>query len=159
MFVYEKVMPWTKTDYGYVGRKPKFYSTDTGLMASVLNWSKNDVLLDSDRSGKLFETFVFQELAAQVDVNKYDYSLYQYRDHKKHEIDFIVENADKSLIGIEVKASHSVSKSDFSPQIWFRDNIIKGGKSYTGYVMYAGENVLRFSEDMIAIPVASLWNE
>jgi predicted AAA+ superfamily ATPase len=157
MFVFEKVMPWTRTDYEYIGKKPKFYSTDTGLMTSILNWNKNEVLLDSDRAGKLMETFVFQELSAQIDVNKYEYSLYQYRDHKNHEIDFIVEKADKSLIGIEVKASHSISKSDFAPQIWFKDNIIKGGKSYTGYVMYAGEDVLRFGEDMIAIPVGSLW--
>jgi predicted AAA+ superfamily ATPase len=159
MFVYEKVMPWTKTDYGYVGRKPKFYSTDTGLMASVLNWNKDEALLDPDKAGKLFETFVFQELAAQVDVNKYDYSLYQYRDHKKHEIDFIVEKADKSLIGIEAKASHSISKSDFTTHLWFRDNIIKRERPYTGYVMYAGEDALRFGDDMIAIPAASLWAE
>lgn len=157
MFIFEKVMPWTKTDYEYIGKKPKFYSTDTGLMASILNWNKDEVLLDPDRAGKLMETFVFQELAAQIDVNKYEYSLYQYRDHKKHEVDFIVERADKSLAGIEVKASHSVSKSDFAPQVWFRDNIAKGKSPYTGYVMYAGEDVLRFGEDMIAIPIASLW--
>ena len=159
MFVFEKALPWTKTDYEYAGKKPKFYSTDTGLMVSVLGWNKNEVLLDPDRSGKLMETFIFQELSAQIDIDKYDYSLYQYRDHKKHEIDFIIERTDNSLIGIEVKASHSIDKSDFEPQIWFRDNIIKGSREYTGYVIYSGEDVLRYSKDMIALPAAALWTE
>ena len=54
------------------------------------------------------ETFVYQELAAQADFNSL-YSLYQYRDREKREIDFLVERDGGALIGIEVKASHSVS--------------------------------------------------
>jgi predicted AAA+ superfamily ATPase len=55
-------------------------------------------------SGKLMETFVFQELAAQIDFYDDDYSLYQYRDNRNREIDFVVE--DKNVVyAVECKLS------------------------------------------------------
>ena len=42
---------------------------DTGLMAAVLNRRMKDIELDTDRVGKLVETFVFTELAAQIDLS------------------------------------------------------------------------------------------
>ena len=157
LFLFERVFPWVKTDYELVGKKSKIYMTDTGLMTSLLNWKQEDVMLNSDRSGKLMETFVFQELAAQIDLDS-DYSLYQYRDTKKREIDFIVEKADEGLAGFEVKASRSVSKEDFAPQIWFKNNIAKN-LPYRGNVLYSGEDTLSFGDGMLAIPIAALWDD
>jgi predicted AAA+ superfamily ATPase len=134
LYLFEKVPPWIKTDYDRVGRSSKTYVTDTGLMTSILGWNKNEVMLDTDRAGKLMETFIFQELSAQIDLDS-DHSLYQYRDRKGREIDFIVEREDEAMVGIEVKAGHSVSKEDFSHQIWFKENIVKGKKPYKGIVL------------------------
>jgi len=156
LFIFERVMPWLRTDYDLVGKKAKIYMTDTGLMASLLNWKREDLALNSDRSGKLMETFVFQELAAQIDLDS-DYSLYQYRDAKDREIDFLVEKEGEGLAGFEVKASRSVSGEDFAPQIWFRDNIIKGKMPYKGFVLYSGEDTLSFGDGMLAVPIAALW--
>jgi len=158
LFILERVAPWVKTDYELVGKRSKIYMTDTGLMTSLLKWKKEDLPLDSDRSGKLMETFVFQEIAAQIDLD-YDYSLYQYRDTKKREIDFLVEKEGEGIIGIEVKASSSVSRADFAPQIWFKENIIKDKSPYRGIVLYTGENTLSFGDGMIAVPFAALWTE
>jgi len=158
LFIFERVNPWVKTDYELVGKKSKIYMTDTGLMTSLLNWKREDVVLNPDRSGKLMETFVFQELAAQVDLDS-GYTLYQYRDAKKREIDFIVEKEDNALAGIEVKASRSVSTNDFAPLIWFRDNIAAKNSSFRGIVLYSGEDVLSFGGNMHAIPIPLLWTE
>jgi predicted AAA+ superfamily ATPase len=158
MFIYEKLYPWLHIDYKYISKKPKFYATDTGLMTSILNWQKKDIPQGSSRAEKLMETFVFQELAAQVDLNQ-DYHLYQYRDYKEHEIDFLVEKENEGLIGIEVKSSNYVSENDFAPQIWFRDNIIQSKIPYTGIVLYSGENTWSFGNDMLAVPIAALWTE
>jgi predicted AAA+ superfamily ATPase len=104
LFIFEKVAPWLKTDYDIVGKRPKFFVTDTGLMTSILNWKKDEVMIDYDRAGKLMETFVFQELSAQIDLDS-NYSLYQYRDSKNREIDFLIERGDdETLVGIKVKA-------------------------------------------------------
>jgi len=158
LYIFERVSPWVRTDYDRVGKSPKFYAGDTGLMTSILGWNKNDIMRDSDRSGKLMETFVFQELAAQIDLDS-GYNLFQYRDYKMHEVDFLIERDDRAIAGIEVKASHSVSKNDFAPQIWFRENIIKGKTPYTAIVLYSGEDTLSFGNGLIAVPIAALWME
>jgi predicted AAA+ superfamily ATPase len=158
MYMFEKVPAWLKTDYERVGKKAKFYAADTGIMTSALDWNPKEVFMNEDRSGKLIETFVFQELSAQTGLES-QYSLSQYRDREKREIDFLIERADGSLLGVEVKAGHNVSIDDFKAQIWFKENIIKGKKTYIGLVLYSGERVINFADDLIAAPTASLWME
>ena len=157
MYMFEKVSPWLKTDYDRVGRRSKFYATDTGILSSVLGWNPKDVFLNEDRSGKLIETFVFQELAAHTDMDN-RYNLFQYRDRTDREIDFLVESSN-ALLGIEVKAGHNVSKNDFKPQKWFTENILKNKKSYTGLVLYSGDKTIQYEKNMLAVPIAALWTE
>ncbi|MCL2804380.1 MAG: ATP-binding protein [Treponema sp.] len=156
MFMFEKVSPWLKTDYERVGKRAKFYAADTGIMTSVLGWNPKEVFMNQDRSGKLIETFVFQELATLVDLDN-QYTLYQYRDRTDKEIDFIIEREDGAILGIEVKAGHNVSKSDFAPQEWFIENILKNQKLFTGIVLYSGDRTIQFAENMLAVPTAALW--
>jgi len=158
MFMFEKAAPWIKTDYERVGRRPKFYATDTGIMTSVLGWTPDEVFTNTDRSGKLIETFVFQELAAQIDMEN-RYNLAQYRDRLGREIDFLVEREDGALLGIEVKAGHNVSVDDFKAQKWFEENILKNEKPYIGIVLYSGDRTIHFEENMLAVPTAALWME
>jgi hypothetical protein len=161
LYLFDRVNPWVRTDYERVGKSAKFYASDTGFMTSILGWKKEHIMRDSDRSGKLMETFVFQELAALVDLDR-DYSLYQYRDYKKNEVDFLIERDDGAMVGIEVKASHSVSREDFAPQIWFRENIIKRKKTkdetpFNALVLYSGEDTISFGDGLLAVPTAALW--
>lgn len=155
LFLFEELPAWVKTDYGRKGMRSKIFAADTGLMSSILRWDMREVLLNRDRSGKLMETFVFQELAAQVDLNP-GLALYHYRDREKREVDFIVENEQNAVLGIEVKSSHSVSNRDFRHLIWFRDNIAED-RPFTGIVLYAGEDVIPFGDRLWAVPIASLW--
>ena len=127
-------------------------------MTSLLGWNPKDVFMSDDRSGKLIETFVHQELAAEIGLDK-GYMFYQYRDRLGREIDFLVEREDGALLGIEVKAGHSVSKKDFAPQTWFIENILKNKKKYTALVLYSGDRTIQFGENMLAVPTAALWNE
>jgi predicted AAA+ superfamily ATPase len=148
-------------DYERVGKRSKIYATDTGILASVLGWDPGDVFTNNDRSGKLIETFVFQELTAQIDLEN-KYTLFQYRDRINREIDFLVERApesgdDGALLGIEVKSGHNVSINDFKSQKWFVENILKNQKPYTGLVLYSGDRTIRFQENLLAVPTAALW--
>jgi len=156
MFMFEKVSPWLKTDYERIGKRSKFYATDTGIMTSILGWNPKEVIMNNDRSGKLIETFIFQELAALIDMDN-KYRLYQYRDRQDREIDFLVEREDGELLGIEVKAGHNVSKDDFKTQKWFEENIIKSKQRYTRLILYSGDRTIQFEENMLAVPTAALW--
>ena len=76
LYLIERVYPWTKTDYARVGKQSRLFMVDSGLMASLLSWKMDQVRLDSDRSGKLIETFAFNEIMAQVDASDGRYELF-----------------------------------------------------------------------------------
>lgn len=157
LYLCERLHPWTKTDYDMVGRTDKMYMTDTGLMAATLGWHYDSVAFDADKFGKIIETFVFNELSAQIDLNN-DYTLHHYRDRRDREIDFIIENENGDIVGIEVKGGSRVSKEDFKHMEWFRDNLAKD-KKFTGIILYSGENTLSFGNNLLAVPTACLWND
>ena len=155
LHLFEKLPPWQKTDYNRVGRKEKIFATDAGYMSNILQWRLDDVLLDADRSGKIVETFVFNELAAQIDL--YDgYKFYHYRDRLNREIDFVIESDRGEILGIEVKFGASFSSDDCRHMAWFKKNIVPG-KSFTGIVLHSGQDILPLGENMYAVPIAALW--
>ncbi len=156
LYLFECVPAWTKTDYDKVGKKDKVYMCDTGLMANILNWHYDNVALDSDRCGKLVETMVFKELATLVDLNS-EYSMYQYRDRNKREIDFIIETENNEVIAVEVKSGSKVTSDDFKHIKWFRDNLVKD-KKFTGIVLYTGQDTLQLGQDLFIVPMACLWS-
>ena len=156
LYLVERVRPWLKTDYERVAKRDKLFMTDTGLMAAILRWRFEKVQLDGERNGKLIETLVFTQLAAQIDAQDTDYELYHYRDRDRREIDFIVENEDGDVLGIEVKAGSAVNKGSFKHLIWFRDNMVKDTE-FVGVVLYTGEHVVPFGDRLWAVPISTLW--
>lgn len=154
-YLVDKLAPYLKTDYERVNKQAKYFVSDTGLMCSVLNWKIDDLILDADRTGKLFETYIYNQLIAQVDLENLDYSLYHYRDREKREIDFIIQDSN-NIYGIEVKSGTLISRDHFKHLKWFKNNLVKD-KHFVGIVLYSGENVVSFGEDMYAIPINNLW--
>ncbi|MDY6793436.1 MAG: ATP-binding protein [Thermodesulfobacteriota bacterium] len=157
LYLIERVYPWTKTDYARVGKQNRLFMVDSGLMASQLSWKMDQVRLDSDRSGKLIETFAFNEIMAQVDAGEGRYELFHYRDREKREIDFLIEREDNALLGIEIKAGSAVGKSDFNHIRWFQKNLVKKQK-FIGIVLYTGEFPASFGDNLWAIPFSLLWS-
>lgn len=156
LYLIDRVPAWTKTDYERVGKQDKLFMSDSGLMASILNWRMEQVQYDADRIGKLVETFIYNELAALSDLEE-DYRLYHYRDRQQHEIDFLVERqSDGALMGVEVKASATLGKNAFKSLRWFRDNIA-GDRAFIGLVLYSGDQVLNFGDHLHALPHSAVW--
>ncbi len=158
MYLVERVKAWSKTDYDRVNKKDKLFMTDTGLMAAILNWKFDDIQFDGDRNGKLLETFIFNQLSALIDAQNDDYRLYHYRDRQKREIDFIVENEQGNLLGIEVRAGSSINKTHFKHLSWFKENLAKD-KLFTGIILYTGNDIVPFGERTFAIPINKLWHD
>ena len=154
LYLVDEVPAWHQGDYDGLNKRSKYFVSDTGLIASMLNWREDDVYLDSDRSGKLVESWVYNQLTAQTDLAP-DFAIYQYRDKQKREIDFIIESDDGKLLGIEVKAGSDVGESDFRALKWFRDNLAKD-RPFTGVVVYTGELTLPFGPSLYAIPIGEI---
>lgn len=154
LYLFERVPSWCKTDYARVGKKDKLFISDTGLMAALLNWKIDEVMVNPDRAGKIVETLVYHELSVQCDLC--GAKIYHYRDRENREIDFIVESENEQVACIEVKSGTAISKSDFKHIEWFRDNIAKNQNIIT-IILYSGENTLSFGNGLLAVPLAALW--
>lgn len=156
LYMIERVQPWVRTDYERIGKQEKLYMTDSGLMVSILRWRMAQVELDSDRSGKLIETFIFNELSAQIDACNGKYELFHYRDREQREIDFLIEREDHALLGIEIKAGSAISTNDFKHLKWFKDNIAKK-RPFLGIVLYSGALSGSMGDNLWAVPFGALW--
>ena len=156
LYLVERVRPWSKTDYERVNKRDKLFMTDTGLMGAILRWQFDKVQLDGEKNGKLIETFIFTELAAIIDSQEEEYQLYHYRDREKHEVDFIIENEDGDILGIEVKAGSVVNSDSFKHLNWFKENMAKKQK-FIGIVFYTGETIIPFGKGLWAVPIDVMW--
>ena len=145
---------WYSRDYEVLHDRTKYYLTDTGLMCSILNWEKDKIYKDGDKSGKLIETFVYNQIAPIADMNN-GVKISHYRDNRKREIDFLLETEDE-IYGIEVKAGTDVTLSSFNHLEWFRDNLSKD-KKFTGIIIYTGERTMQWKNKMFTVPINNLW--
>ena len=157
LYLVERIYPWTKTDYARVGKQSRLFMVDSGLMTTLLRWKMDQVRFDSDRSGKLMETFAFNEIMAQVDAEDGRYELFHYRDREKREIDFLIEREDNALLGIEIKAGSAVGKNDFKHMKWFQNNLAKS-QTFIGIILYTGEFPASFGNSLWAVPFGLLWS-
>ena len=157
LFLAEYLPSWIKTDYQRISRRAKFFISDTGIVCSLLRWKFDEVLLDSDRCGKIFETFVFKELSTLMDKHEGDFNLYHYRDREDREVDFVIERDDGAILGIEVKAGSNVGKNDFKHLLWFKNNIAKD-KKFVGIILYTGEFVVPFGDSLWGVPIGHIWH-
>lgn len=152
LYLVDAVEPWAGNDYSRLGKRTKYFVTDPALMANILGWNEEQTYLNADESGKLIETWVYHELASLMDLSG-EYAISQYRDTDKREIDFIIKHEDGRQLGIEVKAG-GVGHEDFKHLKWIRKDLIKDG--FIGLVLYTGDKVLPFGEDLYAVPMSAL---
>ena len=157
LYLAERINPWARSDYARIGKQSKLFMADSGLMASLPGWQMDDVRLDPDRSGKLVETFAFNEIMAHIDAADGRYELFHYRDREKREIDFLIEREDNALLGIEIKAGSAVGKNDFKHLRWFQNNLAKK-RPFVGIILYTGEIPVSFGSNLWAIPFGLLWS-
>ena len=156
LFAIDLLPPWTKSDYDKVGRRKKLFMADSGLMASLLGLRSSRIYNQSDAVGKLVETLVYNELAAQVDLQPEVYSMSHYRDHDNREIDFLIEENGWRILGIEVKAGGNFSQDDFKHLRWFQNNLAED-RPFTGVVLHTGSTAGSMGGGMWAVPIGSMW--
>jgi len=82
--------------------------------------------------------------------------LYHYRTRDGEEVDAVIEHHDGRVVGVEVKASSSVSGDDLRHLQRFRT---KAGENFhLGVLLYTGTEVLPLGDRLIAAPIDSLWH-
>lgn len=156
IFVLDLVPAWFSNRIKRLVKMPKRYLVDPALVASVLGLGHDAILYGPDMLGRLLDTFVAAQLRAELAVSGLHPRLYHLREeHGRREIDLIIETASGLLIGIEIKASATVTSSDARHLSWLRDEI--GDAFAAGIVLHTGPYVFPLGDRLVAAPVSALW--
>lgn len=155
MYLLRRVDVWARNRLSRVVKTPKLQFIDSGLLATLLELSAEEVLQSRTRFGNVLESFVYGELLKATTTAAGDYSLMYYRDADKVEVDVVIENAAGQLVGVEVKASATVKGSDL--QGLKKLATLAGSQFQMGMLLYDGDETLPLGEKLWAAPLASLW--
>ncbi len=137
-------------------KSPKLHFLDAGLLAALRGISPDRVRRDRKVFGPLLETFVLGELLKLAGWGNNRYTFLHFRDKDRNEVDIVIEDRHGQVVGIDVKASATVSHGDFSG---LRRLASDCGKNFKmGLVLYDHDRTVAFSDNMAAVPVSALWS-
>lgn len=156
LFLIILIRPWFRQVSKRLVKAPKVFFIDTCLLCDLLQ-TDYATLLDKDptRFGWLCENFVATELLKQISLASHRYELFHFRTTDGKEVDFVVEQRNGDVIGIEVKSSQNITGADFKGLITFKE--LSGNSFKGGYVLYSGNDLLPFGEGLWAVPISMLW--
>ena len=148
--------PWhMKSDKKFIKSK-KSYLVDSGFLSNLLKISSKEMLKESMMVGNIVENFIVIELLKQLSWSETLAELYHFRTVSGVEIDIVLEDEYKNLVAIEIKNSGTVYPDDFKNLTYLKE--LTGKKFIKGIVLYNGEQILPFGENLLAVPINSLWN-
>ncbi len=154
LFLVHRLKPWHSNALNRIIKTPKIHFLDSGLLASLNRMTIESVEWNKSDFGALLETWVYGELLKTISFTEEPWNIYYYRDKDKMEIDFILESHAHKIIGIEVKASHTIFNQDFHG---LRKLAGLTGKNWiSGIVLYNGDKCLAFGDNLWAIPFSML---
>lgn len=155
IFIIFKLKPWFSNTDRRLVKTPKVYFVDSGLLSYLLRFPSTWSLSESSRFGQVLENFVVSEILKQCSWEKERMEVYHFRTQNGEEVDIILQDRKGSFVGIEVKSSSTVSLKDFKGLISFRE--ITKERFCRGIVLYTGDTIIPFGENLWAIPIQALW--
>jgi predicted AAA+ superfamily ATPase len=156
IYLLASVNPWHSNAIKRIVKTPKLHFLDSGLLAASRGLTMDRLARDRSKFGSLLETFVFAEIGKLISWSDLPHSLYHFRDQDRREADFVLERGDGLVAGVEVKASATVTSSDFAGLRKLAQ--VCGAHLTCGVVLYDGNVVVPFGQKLIAAPLSCLWN-
>ena len=108
---------------------------------------------DTNTFGHIFENFVAGELIKEASL--YNVELSHYRTLSGKEADFVLENSNGEVVGIEVKTSKTIEKKYLSGLLELQE--VCGESFKHGFIIYLGDTVIPLADKIWAVPANYLW--
>ncbi len=157
LFLAFDVKPWYRNIGKRLVKAPKGYIMDTSLLCHLL---QIDMVRAAVREphvfGHLFENFIASELVKQLSSTRGMAQLHHFRTSDHKEVDFVLEQPDGRIAGIEAKGRDAVTASDFKGLETLRQQV--GSDFVCGIVLYRNNKIIPFGDKMWAVPVEAMWN-
>jgi predicted AAA+ superfamily ATPase len=155
LFLIRRVPAWSSSLGKRLVKTPKLYLLDSGLAASLLNLEAERLHREPTLFGALLENFVMMELYKQLSWSQTRARLYHFRSHTGQEVDTVLEGPAGDIAGIEIKNKASVGVKDFKGLEALKE--LTGKKFKRGVLLYMGDTLLPFGDNLWAVPLSSLW--
>ncbi len=155
VFLIKRISAWSNRATNRATRLRKLIFVDSGLGSHLGGLSLSRLARDPARFGPVLENFVIAELARQLTWSNAFATLHHYRTRDGQEVDAVIEHHDGRVVGVEVKASSTVSVEDFRHLVHLRDRA--GTQFLHGLVLHTGTDILSFGDRLTAAPIDSLW--
>jgi len=136
-------------------KAPKLHLVDAGLACHLVGSDARRLTGDRSLLGRLLETFVVSELRKQISWTDPRTGLYHFRTAAGSEVDAVLERADGTVAGIEVKASATAGQADFAALRGLQGQL--GRRFRAGVVLYTGEQVVPVGDGLWLVPLPLLW--
>ncbi len=155
LFLIHQVPAWSSNLGKRLQKSPKLFLSDYGLMAHLQGKDSQQMQDALGLPGDLVEAFVHAELIKHQTWSDLHTRLMHYRTSTGMEVDFVLENRRKELVGIEVKAATTVISKDFNGLRHLRETT--PGQFKRGLLLYTGEQVVPFDQQLLAVPMGVLF--
>ena len=154
LFLVQRLPAWGRNELNRLIKTPKLHFLDAGLQATLTRLTPDMLITHRERWGATLETWVYAELRKALALSDEAWYLSHYRDKDQVEVDFVLENPQRQLIGVEVKAAATVQVQDFKGLRKLQTQT--GADFLTGIVLYDGAHALPFGPGLWAVPLAAL---
>lgn len=143
-----------------LAKSPKMLFSDTGLLMAAMNVSLPQLKMNGDLYGRVLETFVLNQIRAQLEAMDMADALSHLRTHKgAHEIDAVIETENGGLIAIEIKSANRHRPSDKKHIEWLAEKV--GDRFKLGLILTTGAHISNVrsevSRNIWAAPICTLW--
>ena len=155
LFLVCNLQPWFSNALKRLTKTPKLHFLDAGLLAALRDITPARVRKDKTPFGPVLETFVLGELLKLASWSHDRYEFSHFRDKERNEVDIVIEDRRGRVVGIEVKASATVTARDFAGMRRLSEAC--GDRFVLGLVLHDHEHVVPFGERMFAAPISALW--
>jgi predicted AAA+ superfamily ATPase len=155
LYLVKVLPPWFENLSSRLAKTPKFYLNDSGLLAHVLGLEAEALERQPALFGPLLKNFVVMELTKMAGCSKVRPGLSHLRTSGGIEVDVILENRRREVVGIEVKAATTLGEADFRGLRFLKSEL--GERMRCGIVLYSGREPLPFGNGLWALPIQALW--
>jgi uncharacterized protein len=155
VFLISSLPAWLPRSSHRAQKSPKLFFNDSGLMAHLLGLDAQTLNNAPGLPGTLLETFVHAELQKQRAWAGVECELMHYRTSTGNEVDFIEQDRQGRIVGIEVKATTQANAGDFKGLRHLRELI--GDQFHRGIVLHPGAQSISFDSQLTSVPLGALW--
>ena len=138
-------------------KQKKLYFADTCLLCHIMQRNLEEIF-KSDKTvmGYIFENFIASEIMKAVKaLGTYSVLHFNPVQNQGREVDFVIENQDGKILGIEVKLAGTLNENDWANMHTLQETA--GDMFLKGIILYTGTERIQVGRNIWAVPVNFLW--